>query len=71
MGLLWHISTPTVEDSENSAGSKYTWKDYTDKLVQILLSKHKNEECIICVNDSYTQSFFIKDSERLHRQKNC
>ena len=70
MGLLWHISTPAVEDREKSDGSKYTWRDYADKLVQILLSRHKNAECIICVNDSYTQSFSIKDSERLHRQKN-
>ena len=71
MGLIWHLTTPTIEDREKGDGTKYTWGDYAEKLVHFVLMRHKHAERIICVNDSYDQNYTIKDSERILRQKNC
>ena len=69
MGLIWRLTTPTAEDREKADGTKFTWGDYAEKLVSFVLRRHKNAERIILVNDSYDQSYSIKDSERLLRQK--
>ena len=70
MGLIWRLTAPTPEDRENADGTKFTWGDYAEKLVNFVINRHMNDEQIILVNDSYEQGFSIKDSERLHRQKN-
>lgn len=70
MGLIWRLSTPTTEDREKADGTKFTWGDYSEKLVNFVLSRHTNAERIILVNDSYEHDFSIKDSERQQRQRN-
>lgn len=70
MQLLWRLTTPTTEDREKADGTKLTWGDYGEKLVNFVLNRHTNAERIIFVNDSYEQDFSIKDSERQHRKKN-
>ena len=69
MGLIWRKTTPTTEDREKPDGTKFTWGDYAEKLVNFVLDRHQNTERIILVNDSYQQSHSIKDSERLLSQK--
>ena len=69
MGLIWRLTTPTLEDREKADGTKFTWGDYAENLVNFVLRRHKNAERIILVNDSYEQRYSIKDSERLLRQK--
>jgi len=50
-------------------GTKYTWGDYAQKMMNLVLRRHGNADRIICVNDSYDQNYSIKDSERILRQK--
>jgi len=69
MGLIWRLAVPTTEDREKRDGTKFTWGDYAQKMVDFVLRRHPNAERIICVNDSYEQDYSIKDSERIHRQK--
>lgn len=69
MGLIWRLAVPTTEDREKRDGTKFTWCDYAQKMVDFVLRRHPNAERIICVNDSYEQDYSIKDSERIHRQK--
>ena len=69
MGLIWRLAVPTTEDREKRDGTKFTWCDYAQKMVDFVLRRHPNAERIICMNDSYEQDNSIKDSERIHRQK--
>ena len=69
MGLIWRRAAPTTEDREKGDGTKYTWGDYAKKLVHVVLTRHKHAERIICLNDPYDQTYTIKDSERMLRQK--
>ena len=69
MGLIWRLAVPSTEDREKRDGTKFTWCDYAQKTVDFVLRRHPNAERIICVNDSYEQDYSIKDSERIHRQK--
>ena len=64
------MTAPTTEDREKDNGIKYIWSDYAGKVVQFILTRHKHAERIVCVNDSYTQTHSIKDSERMLRQNN-
>ena len=70
MGLIWRLTTPSIEDREKGDGTKYTWGDHAEKLVHLVLQRHVHTEQIICVNDSYEQNYTIKDSERILRKKN-
>ncbi len=64
MGLIWRIASPNTEDREKDDGLKYTWGDYSDKIVSIVLFRHVDADTIICINDPYDQSYCIKDDER-------
>lgn len=64
MGLIWHLATPTTEDREKGDGTRYSWGDYADKVVQTVFTRHKHAERIICINDKYYQNS-VKDSERI------
>jgi len=68
MGLIWRLTTPSIEDREKGDGIKYIWCDYAEKLVYFVLKTHMHAEHIICVNDSYDHNFTIKDSERILQQ---
>ena len=69
MGLIWRLAAPTAEDREKGDGSKYTWGDYSQKVVSLVMTRHKHAHRIICLNDAYDQKYTIKDSERILRQK--
>ena len=69
MGLLWRLAIPSIEDREKPDGSIYTWFDYGEKMLSLLMARHRKACQIICVNDQYTQHCSIKDSERIRRQK--
>jgi len=30
MGLIWHLTTPSIEDTEKGDGTKYTWSDFAE-----------------------------------------
>ena len=70
MGLIWRLSCPNKEDREKEDGSPFTWGDYAEKLIKLILKRHESAERIICVNDNYSQRVSIKDSERMLRQAN-
>ncbi len=70
IGLIWRLSSPNKEGREKADGSPFTWGDYAEKLVKLILKRHESAESIICVNDNYSQSVSIKDSERMLRQAN-
>ena len=65
MGCIWHLATPTPEDSESKkqVGSEYQWIDYIEKISAIILSCHSNTNRMILVNDRYDLINSIKDDE--------
>ena len=67
MGLIWRLATPTIEDREKADGSVYTWGDYGKRVINIIKSRHENAVRIICINDTYSLRYSIKDSERTLR----
>ena len=69
MGMIWRFASPTAEDREKGDGTRYTWGDYSQKVVSIILARHVNATKIICVNDPYDHAQSIKDKEHdLHVQ---
>ena len=38
MGLIWRLAAPTNEDREKGDGTKYTWRDFAEKVVQSVLT---------------------------------
>ena len=68
MGLIWRLATPTKEDREIPDKMKYTWDDYADKVAKTFMDRHPNAHRLILVNDTYSQEYSIKDSERLLRK---
>jgi len=50
-------------------GTKYTWDDYAQKMMNLVVRRHGNADRIICVNDSYDQNYSIKGSEKLRRKQ--
>ena len=70
MGLIWRLSCPNKEDRDKDDGCPFTWGDYTEKLIKLILKSHESAERIICVNDNYSKKVSIKDSERMLRQAN-
>ena len=63
MGMIWRLATPTVENSDKGDGSPYTWGDCANQMASMILAHHKDANSIICVNDAYGQTEFIKDDE--------
>jgi len=64
MGMIWHLATPTAEETAKGDGSSYTWGDYINKIVSLILARHVNATTIICINDPYDYAESIKDNER-------
>ena len=69
MGLIWRKASPTSEDWETKKrdGSDYKWKEYLDKVCNILQSRHSHATKIILVNDRYDIQSTIKDDEHDRR----
>ena len=59
--MIWRLAPPTAEKRVKSNGSPYTWGDYTEKIVSILLARHVSATTVICTNDSYDYAESIKD----------
>ena len=72
MGFLWRISSPTPDDRDvvRRSSRNYTWGDYANKVVSLLLERHSEAVKIFCVNDDYNLSYSIKDDERERRSAN-
>jgi len=69
MGLIWRLSTPSMEDRERARERSIPGVTNAQKMMNLVLRRHGNARRIICVNDSYDQNYSIKDSERILRQK--
>ena len=69
MGLIWIKAAPTSEDRKTKKRdfNDYKWKDYLDKICNILQSRHSRATKIIHVNDSYDIHSTIKDEEHDRR----
>ena len=68
MGLIWRLATPSIADKDKNDGTCYSWKDYADKVFNLILSRHPNATTIIGVNDYYG-SDVLNTKEGEH--KNC
>ncbi len=64
MGMIWRLASPTAEDREKGDGPPYTWGNYINKIVTMILERHVNASTIICINDPYDCTVSIKDDER-------
>ena len=64
MGMIWRLASPTAEDREKGGGSPYTWGNYTNKIVSMILERHVDATTIISINDPYDYTESIKDDER-------
>ena len=40
MGLIWRLATPSIADRDKNDGTFYSWKDYADKVFNLILSRH-------------------------------
>ncbi|XP_028404399.1 uncharacterized protein LOC114527028 [Dendronephthya gigantea] len=70
MGMIWRLATPTAEERDKADGSDYTWNDYANKVVNIIVTRHVASTTIICINDPYDRAESIKDDEHeLRTQK--
>ena len=70
MGLLWRVATPTAEDRDKGDGTFFTWKDYADKVFNIITCRHKGASTIIAVNDYYGNDVInTKDGEHQNRSR--
>ena len=69
MGLVWHLSTPSLEDRQRSDGTSFTWRDYASKMFSLILKRHQHATQIVLVNDRYDLPYTIKDSERHQRSR--
>ena len=69
MGLIWRLATPTADDREKKRrdGVEYKWKDYLEKIVNLIELRHSGAELIIIINDPYKLPFSIKDDEHNRR----
>ena len=69
MGMIWRLATPTPDDREarKRDGTEYQWRDYLDKICDIIFSRHSNAHRIILVNDRYDLPYSIKDDEHDRR----
>lgn len=69
MGLIWRLATPTPEDRETTKrdGSHYRWKNYLDKICDIIFARHIDSSLIILINDKYNIPYSIKDDEHERR----
>ena len=71
MGIIWRLASPMAEERVKSDEPPYTWGDYTEKIVSILLARHVSATTIICINNPYDYAESIKDNEpqlRIQRQ---
>ena len=69
IGLIWIKVAPTSEYRKTKKGdfNDYKWKDYLDKICDILQSRHSRASKIIYVNNRYGIHSTIKDNEHDHR----
>jgi len=61
MGIIWRMATPSPEDCQTQDGTSVL--DYFHKVTSIIFVHHNNAQCIICVNDPYTE-IPTKDDEQ-------
>ena len=67
MSLLWRLSAPSSAEIEKD-GAAYTWKDYGDKVFEIILARHPSPSMIIAVNDYYGNDVInVKERKRQKR----
>ena len=70
MGLIWRLATPSTADRDKNDGTCYIWKDYADKVFNLILSRHPNATTIIAVNDYYGSDVLnTKEGEHKNRSK--
>ena len=68
IGLLWRLPPSSSADREKGDRAIYTWKDYGDKVFEIILTRHPSASMIIAVNDYYGNDVInVKDKERQKR----
>jgi len=63
MGMIWRMATPSPEDCQTQDGTSYKCSDYFHKITSIIFARHNNAQCIICVNDPYTEISTSETSE--------
>ena len=61
------MSAPSSADREKSDGTVYTWKDYGDKVFEVILTRYPSASMIIAVNDYYRND--VINEKRGERQK--
>ena len=63
-GITVAIVFTTSADREKSDGIVYTWKDYGDKVFEIILTRYPSASMIIAVNDYYENDVInVKDGD--------
>jgi len=65
MGMIWRMATPSPEDHQTQDGTSYKWSDYFHKVTSIVFARHNNAQCIICVNEPYTEISTKDDKQDL------
>ena len=64
MSMIWRTTIPPAEYRQTQDGTPCKWSDYVHKVTSIVLARHGDSDCIICVNDSYDAAYSTKVEER-------
>ena len=67
MGIIWRLSTPSAEDREERDETYYSWGDYSKRMFDMIIGRHRNANMIVLVNDPYDLNISIKESEHIKR----
>ena len=57
------MAIASTEDQVDD-NSKLTWSNYGKSVCSTIISRHPNDERIICVNDEYDSLYSVNDNER-------
>ena len=68
MGMIWRLAMPESEEKSLESDEPFKYKDYGDKVADMIMKRHPTASTIICVNDVYEHHHSTKEDERLHRE---
>ena len=62
MGMIWRLAMPESEEKSLESDEPFKYKDYGDKVADMIMKRHPTASTIICVNDvcnSYRITYYI------------
>ena len=64
MGMVWRLALPKKNEKSPNSDDNFKFKDYGEKVADLVITRHPNADRIICTNDPYESPHTTKDDER-------